>query len=321
MIRFRPFLNCDPPALLRVWREQPATRGLMQPMSNLLLEIFVLSKPYFDRQGLIVAHEDGEVIGFAHAGFGPNEARDDISTELGIICVLAARQHAERHEILLALLDRCEGYLRDRGAKRIRVGGSFPYSPFYLGLCGGSDLPGVLSTDTETDQLLRNQGFRESNRCLVFERSLHRFRPPVDRRVLQHRRNYRLVPQVNPQNAAWWEACVYGPTDRIRFKLEPKGGGESLGQITFWDMGPLSTRPNAGGMGMIDFWIDESMQRQGLGLFLASESLKHLENSGIYRVETQTMVDKPGAIELLRKLDFVETHSGIFYTKGDEEED
>ena len=197
---------------------------------------------------------------------------------------------------------------------RVRVGGSFPCSPFYLGLCGGCDLPGVLTTDTEMDLLVRNQGFLESNRCVVFERSLHRFRAPVDRRVLQHRRNYKLVPQVNPQNA-WWDSVSTGPTDRIRFSLEPKAGGPTCGHITFWDMGPLSTRPQSGGMGMIDFWIEPAMRRQGLGLFLASESLKHLENSGIYRVETQTMANSTGAIELLKKLGFVETQSGVFYGK------
>src|SRR5262245_49186493 len=53
LIDYRPFLNCDPPELLRVWRVQSPDRGLMQPMSHLLLELFVLAKPYFDRPGLI----------------------------------------------------------------------------------------------------------------------------------------------------------------------------------------------------------------------------------------------------------------------------
>jgi GNAT superfamily N-acetyltransferase len=315
VIRYRSFLNCDPPALLQVWREQPASRGLMQPISNLLFELFVLSKPYFDRHGLIVAHDDGEIIGFVHAGFGPNAERSELAYELGIICLLAVRPHAQRAEILSALLERAENYVRERGATRLRVGGRFPSCPFYLGLCGGSDLPGVLESDREMNALYLQHGYIEEQRCMFFERNLQRFRPPVDRRALQHRRAYRLVPQVNPADTPWWDACVYGPTDRIRFLLEPKQGGEPCGHVTFWDMGPLSTRPSAGGMGMIDFRIAESLRNQGLGTFLACESLKHLQNSGIHRIETQTTQGSDLALKMLQRLEFQETKRGIFYMK------
>ncbi len=55
MTYFRPFRNSDPPLLADVWRSQPSQRGLMQPMSAALLEQLVLSKPVFEREGLIVA--------------------------------------------------------------------------------------------------------------------------------------------------------------------------------------------------------------------------------------------------------------------------
>ena len=204
MIRYRSFLNCDPPALLRVWREQPVSRGLMQPISNILLEMFVLSKPYFDRHGLIVAHDAGQVVGFVHAGFGPDLARTALANQVGITCVLAVVAHQQRPEILRNLLAQSEAYLRERGAKELQIGGRFPVSPFYLGLSGGSDLSGVLSTDTEMDSLYRELGYVESHRCVVLERQLNRYRPPVDRRIIEHRRNYRVIPQVNPANSPWW---------------------------------------------------------------------------------------------------------------------
>ena len=45
----------------------------MQPMSIAVLERYVLSKPTFDPQGLIVATDEDKLVGFAHAGFGPDE--------------------------------------------------------------------------------------------------------------------------------------------------------------------------------------------------------------------------------------------------------
>jgi GNAT superfamily N-acetyltransferase len=315
VIQYRPFLNSDPPALLSVWREQPPGRGMMQPISHLLLEMFVLSKPYFDREGLTVAVDDGQVIGFAHAGFGPNATGSELSTNIGLICLLAVRPHPQRPQIMHDLLQRSEDFLRRRGARELWVGATFPYSPFYLGLCGGSDLPGVPTTDSEMESFYRGEGYVECRRCFAYERSLQRYRPPVDRQLLQIRRQYRLIPQVNPAGLSWWEACVFGPTDQIRFLLAPKDSNELCGQITFWDMGPLSTRTQSGGMGLVNLQIAEPLRGQGLGMFLSSESLKHLENTGIHRIETQTFGDNAAGQKLLNRLSFSEIRQGITFRK------
>jgi GNAT superfamily N-acetyltransferase len=317
VIRYRPFLNCDPPELVRVWCEQPAERGLMQPISNLLLEMFVLSKPYFDRDGLIVAaDETGRAIGFAHGGFGPNADGSDMSTDIGLICMLVVQRHEQRVEIMRELLARCEAYLRGRGARELRVGGTFPLSPFYLGLYGGSDLPGLPKGDDEMNQFYRQQGYEPSGGCVAFERSLHRFRLPVDRQLLQHRRQYHLIPQVNPSETSWWEACVFGPTDRIRFLLASKSSAKPCGEITYWDMGPLSTRAASGGMGLINLRIDQPLRGQGLGLFVAAESLKQLENSGVHRIETQTYLHNEIGLKMLKKLEFTPIREGVAYRKA-----
>jgi GNAT superfamily N-acetyltransferase len=315
VIRYRPFLNCDPPELVRVWREQPAERGLMQPVSNLLLEMFVLSKPYFDREGLIVAVDDNRVLGFVHGGFGPNADRSDLATEIGLVCMLVVQQHAERTTIMRELLSQCEAYLRGRGALEFRVGATFPLSPFYMGLHGGSDLPGIGKSDEEMKQFYTEQGYEPSGGTIAFVRALDRFRPPVDRQVLQHRRQYQLVPQVNPSQTNWWESCVFGPTDRIRFLLTTKQRAEPCGEITYWDMGPLSTRAGSGGMGLINLQIAEPLRGQGLGLFLAAESLKQLENSGVHRIETQTHRNNQIGQRMLKKLEFFPLREGIALRK------
>ena len=315
MIRFRPFRNSDPPRLLEVWRQQSPVRGLMQPISNILLEMFVLSKPYFDRHGLIVAVDDDRVVGFAHAGFGPNGDRSRLSHDIGVLCVLIAANHPQRPEILVGLIDQMEEYLRATGAQQMRIGGSFPVSPFYMGLSGGSDLLGVQATDEEMDQLYRSRGYNVLQRTVVYERALSHFRSPVDRRLVQHRRKFRIVARVNPTDSVWWDTCVFGPTDRIHFLLQSKEDDATCGEVTFWDMGPVSTRPGAGGMGMINLQVYPEFRERGLGTFLVGEALKQLQASGISRVETQAAIHSEPAIRILQRLDFTELRQGILYDK------
>ena len=71
MIEFRCFRNDDPPKLADIWRSADLGPSAMQPMTSALLEACVFSKPYFDREGLIIAVDDGRTVGFAHAAFGP----------------------------------------------------------------------------------------------------------------------------------------------------------------------------------------------------------------------------------------------------------
>ena len=74
MIAFRCFRNDDPPRLADTWRCADLGPAAVQPMTSALLEACVFSKPYFDREGLLVAVDGARVVGFAHAGFGPNAA-------------------------------------------------------------------------------------------------------------------------------------------------------------------------------------------------------------------------------------------------------
>ena len=62
MIEYRHFRNCDSPGIVGLWRRQPPLHGRVQPMSAGMLETYVLSKPYFDPAGMILAIEDGEIV-------------------------------------------------------------------------------------------------------------------------------------------------------------------------------------------------------------------------------------------------------------------
>ena len=70
MLTYRSFRNFDPPALTALWRSRAGQPGFVQPLSTDLFEQLVFAKLYFDYGGLVLAHDDGRLLGFAHAGFG-----------------------------------------------------------------------------------------------------------------------------------------------------------------------------------------------------------------------------------------------------------
>src|SRR5690242_6697309 len=131
VIHYREFRNSDPPALVEIWRQ--ANPQLVQQMNISLLEDLVLSKPYFDRAGLLVAEEDGKPVAFGHAGFGPSPDHMSLAYEVGVICLIVVRPTHRQRGIGAELAARLEQYLTARGARTIFAGGVRPLDPFYSG--------------------------------------------------------------------------------------------------------------------------------------------------------------------------------------------
>jgi ribosomal protein S18 acetylase RimI-like enzyme len=312
---FRPFRNPDPPHLAEIWRNQPPQRGLMQPVSAGLLEQLVFSKPYFDPEGLIIALDDTTPVGFVHAGFGPNDELTAISTDEGTTYQLMLRAD-HRHDALAdELLSRAEAYLRSGGAKLIYAGGIRPLNAFYLGLYGGSELPGVLVTDPVLGATCLRNGYREIDRVIVLQLELADYRPFVTREQRQLRREMTTREIYAPPVRSWWEACTLGEFERLRFSLAALGTEKTLAQVDFWDVVPLSTRWGVPTAGMLDLHVASECRRQGLATFLLGEAFARLRGRGIVLVEAQTMQHNAPALALYDKLGFTKVDEGIVYRK------
>jgi ribosomal protein S18 acetylase RimI-like enzyme len=289
----------------------------MQPMSAGLLEQFVFSKQYFDREGLIVAVRDGRPVGFAHAGFGPDEEETVLSTDLGTTYLLML--HSEHRDDALAdeLLARSEAYLQDRGAKVLYAGGIRPLMAFYLGLYGGSELAGVLATDPVLVDACRRNGYREIDRVLVLRRDLGRLRPAVTWEQRRLRRMATCDERYCPAAGSWWQATTTGAFERLDFCLENSHSKQPLASVSFWDIEPLSTGWRVPTAGMYDLHVAPEARRQGLATYLLGETFTRLRNRGIVLVEAQTMRGNTPALAMYQKLGFETVDHGYVFRKGE----
>jgi ribosomal protein S18 acetylase RimI-like enzyme len=316
MLTYRTFCNTDPPVITAIWRSCAGWPGLRQPVSPDLFEQLVFAKLYFDYRGLIIACEDGQPVGFGHAAFGPNEARSAISTELGVTCLVLARPDCAVAEVTSGLLEQCEGYLLRSGAKVLYGGPIAPSNPFYLGLYGGSDSPGVLENDLIAQQLYTSHHYQEVDKTVILGRDLCNFEAPIDRRQMEVRR--RMIVQVTADlpSRDWWEACVLGEYDLTQFELVPRGGGPLVAHATFRSMEPGGSSGVARAAGLVDLHVEESFRRRGVAVFLLSEACRQFVREGLTSVEVQTLQQNLPALALFRKLGFRPTGQGSIFRKG-----
>lgn len=275
----------------------------------------MLNKPYFDSDGLWLAIEGEEIQGFVHAGFGPSEDESTLSTDLGVTSIVVVRPDAEQAIIAAALLQHSEGYLRERGAKVLYGGSVRPLNPFYLGLYGGSEQPGVLDSDPAMQQLFLAHGYREIDRTVVFQRTLADFRAPIDRNQMQVRRSTQIAVVDEPPAKSWWDACTLGEFECIEFQLLDRGLGKQLASATLRGIEHTSTNPGVRASGLVDVQVAPQALHQGLATFLISEALKDLQQQGVGLVEAQTMQRNTAAIGLYHKLGFTRIDSGAVYRK------
>jgi ribosomal protein S18 acetylase RimI-like enzyme len=313
LISYRSFLNTDPPLLVEVWRRQKRFRGLADRISGNTLEELVFSKPYFDPAGLILAVDGPQPLGFVHAGFGPNPERQDLDVTTGVISALRVVDCPSSEEVARSLLDQALAYLRERGARSVFAGSAFPFAPYYLGLYGGSRIPGVLDEDASARRGLLSAGFEQQEEILIFQRHLAGYRTLVDRQQMAVRRQYQVTSDSDPDSTNWWDACTLGSTLRTRFVLNDRKSNAEVAAVTFWDMQPLASCWGVTAMGLYDLQVNAEARRCGLGTFLVCESLRALSQLGISLVEAQVRQSDAIACNMFQKLGFAQVGSGHIF--------
>jgi ribosomal protein S18 acetylase RimI-like enzyme len=314
VIEFRCFRNDDPPRLADVWRSADLGPAAMQPMTSALLEVAVFSKPYFDRHGLIVALDGERAVGFAHAAFGPSADRSGIDPTVGTTLLVAVVPHADHDAIGQGLLERCEAYLRERGATTLLGGGSADMRSFYLGLYGGSDLPGILDSSPDMQGIFRRAGYEVGERIAVLRRRLAGYRPPINRLQVAIRRNTVLRVIDEPTRRTWWEAATTTGIALRRYELR-NHSEEVLGSASLWDMQPLSSAWGVTAAGLLHIDIEGPRRRQGLAKYVVAEAMHDLAAEGVSLMETHVATSNTAALALFESLGFETAEFGTVFRK------
>lgn len=314
MITYDCFRNDDPPRIADAWRGADLGPAALQPMTSADLEAAVFSKPYFDRHGLVVARHGERIVGFAHAGFGPDPDRNTLDTAIGTTLLVVVPPHERQREIEDQLLVQSEAYLRQRGAVTILGGGTPDLGGFYLGLYGGSDLPGILDSSPAMQDVFRRAGYAPATRIAVLRRPLAGFRPPVNRLQLAIRRATTLRVIDEPARRTWWEAATTTGITLRRYEL--RGEAEALlGSGSFWDVEPLARSWGLSMAGLLRVDIEGERRRQGLASYLVAEALHDLAAEGTTVAETHVAEDNAAALQLFTKLGFAATDHGTVFRR------
>ena len=293
-LKYRPYRNSDTPELARLMRPQALECGSNDPITASMLEDNVFTKPFFDPKGFMIAEDvdlergDSQLLGFAHASFGPNDSKSDIDRKRGVISLInvwsdSQQSEALRPEIASELLQRCEQYLIAEGAETIQGGEFRKNYPFYVGLYGGSEPPGVLESDTLMRTALKDEGFQKQLRTTRYAINLPDYHIVQGSRIdaLDHEEVQidRLIDPI----LKWWSLWTVLHGESICFFFRPRNlrkriiGTVLLRPMKMTEDGPI--------YGLLDVRVYQHFRHQSWGVFMLDHVFRELRRGGISRIE------------------------------------
>jgi ribosomal protein S18 acetylase RimI-like enzyme len=306
--RFRPFRNTDPPALARLWNRAIPEIGTARPVRAHELDCHALGRVNFDAAGLIVAETDGRIVGFVHAGFGPDAPVDparplELNYEMGTVAMLIVEPGLDDGDLVAGLISEAELYLRKRGAKVVYAGAVFPLNPFYWGLYGGSEGCGVLSGHQPFYGALTERGYRAAGTTVLLEADLSVPEPRDPRGVLV-RRQTQIEFQDDALPAHWWQSLALGDFQLLNVRLLSRSDGSLLGHAQAWDMSWFGRGDSRSRIGLISLDVPAAHRRKGYGRFMVSEIFRRARENHVDRIAVQTAATNAPALALYAALGF-----------------
>jgi ribosomal protein S18 acetylase RimI-like enzyme len=286
----------------------PATTGAVTPLRAHELDIHAFGTVIFDAAGLIVAEKDGRIVGFVHAGFGPELPVDatqpfELCHDLGTVAMLVVEPKLEDPRLVAGLIGEAERYLRRRGAKVLYAGSLFPINPFYWGLYGGSEGSGVLSGHREFHEALRERGYEPVGTTVHLEADLG-VAEPRDLRAALIRRQTQIEFTDDALPCDWWQNLALGDFQLMMARLLLKTDGSQLAQAQAWDMGWFGRTDGRARMGLLNLEVTPEQRRKGFGRFLVSEIFRRARENMIASVAVATSADNQPALALYASLGF-----------------
>lgn len=320
MTRFRPFRNSDPPALTRLWNLAAPRVATAHPLRVHELDAHAWGKVLFDAAGLIVAEREGRIVGFAHAGFGPNlpvspNRPYHLSQEVGTTAMLVVEPGPGDHDLAIGLLAASEDYLRSRGASVLYAGALFPLNPFYWGIHGGSEGTGILSGHPIFHHAAIARGYSPAASTVILEADLGQPetrdpRTPLIRRQTQTE----FLEDAMPPH--WWQNLAIGEFPLTDARLLARSDGGVVAQASIWEMRWFGREDGHIRSGLIDLQVPPEHRRKGYARFLVAEILRRARSNLVHRVEVQTSAENQPALALYNSMGFVPIDQAILYRKS-----
>jgi ribosomal protein S18 acetylase RimI-like enzyme len=272
------------------------------------LDVHAFGSVIFEAAGLIVAEREGRIVGFVHAGFGPElpvaATRPlQLCYELGTVAMLLVEPGLDDPELASGLLTAAERYLHARGTQVIYAGSLFPLNPFYWGLYGGSEGAGILSGHQAFHRTLIALDYEPVGSTVLLAADLSKTEPREPRAaVIRRQTQCEWTEDALP--AHWWEALALGEFALTRVRLLSKSDGAELARAATWDMCWFGRKDGSVRVGLIDLEVAPQHRRKGYGRFLVGEILRRARESLASAVEVQTASTNQPALALYASLGF-----------------
>lgn len=304
VVEYRTFHNCDPPEILKLWHASQLGPSAAEGFPSDILELFVFSQPFFDRNGFFVAVEEGRVVGFAHAGFGCNEQETCLDKRLGNIAAIVVHPDFRRRGIGTGLIQKCQDYLNSSGAAEIVAGAGLDGNGFYNGIYGGLQSSGFSLAAGPWTEFYEKLGYTAARKTTVLHRDLTTGRDPVSSRLIRHRRRLNLVITDRVGDLSWWWHVRFGQLDSLKFELQERHDGSvvAAGQIVGLDVYVPKWGVRSVGIRRVE--VPEEMRRHGYGLSLVLEVCRRLREQSIQLVEAQVDGENDAAYQLFTSAGF-----------------
>jgi ribosomal protein S18 acetylase RimI-like enzyme len=314
---FRPFRNSDPPALVKLWNHAVPEASVASALRVNELDTHALGTVNFEASGLIVAEQDGRIVGFVHAGFGPDQPVEStqpfqLCHELGTVAMLVVEPELDDRALASGLIAAAEGYLRARGAKVVYAGSLFPLNPFYWGLYGGSEGSGVLSGHKPFHGALIELGYEPAATTVLLEADLS-LPEPRDPRAALIRRQMQIEFLDDALPAHWWENLALGEFQILTARLLSKADGAQFAHAQAWDMSWFSRGDSRPRIGLFSLEVAAEHRRKGFGRFLVSEIFRRARENGIVTVAVQASAANQPALSLYASLGFQPVDQATLY--------
>jgi ribosomal protein S18 acetylase RimI-like enzyme len=320
VIEYRAFRNYDPPQILRLWEEAKLGHGAAQALSNdMSFDMVNYAQTYFDRNGLILAIDDGTPVGFVHAGFGCSADGNSLDNSRGVICAVVVHPKYRRQGIGRELVSRAETFLKGKGATQIQAGPARRTDPFYFGLYGGARPAGFLLSDESASPFFTSLGYEASGHYAITSRQMSD-RDPVHFRSSMIRRKWELMLVDRPDPCSWWWMCRYGRLDAVYCVLVPKAGRPAstaalppVAGVTIVGLDAYAKSWHEQAIGLVDLWVDEQYRRQGFGQALLLEVIKRLRKETVTRLTANIEDGDVAAKKVFESVGFSKIDEGVVY--------